>query len=133
MADLKRQLFLKTITAVQSSDGTSSERPHSSSKDSSSSTLLEPLQILEVGVGTLPNWPFYSELRSAGTPLRLTGIDPNPAMFPYARGISSGDVELIQGTAERMPVRSASVDVVVSTLVLCSVSSPKVALEEVQR
>ena len=53
----------------------------------------------------------------------LIGIDPNPAMEPYAQeaaaaaGLSPTKLQLQQGVAEHLPLPSASVDLVICTLV----------------
>lgn len=86
--------------------------------------------VLEIGPGTGANLPYYP----AG--LHWIGLEPNPAMHGYLRekaelGGLSADLRL--GSAEQINVPDASVDAVVSTLVLCSVDSPATSLQEVQR
>jgi len=86
--------------------------------------------VLEIGPGTGANLPFYP----AG--VQWIGIEPNPAMHRYlAEKIDSLDIsaKLELGGAERLPMDDASVDTVISTLVLCSVSDVDSVLSEIQR
>ncbi|KIZ03558.1 Methyltransferase-like protein 7A [Monoraphidium neglectum] len=81
----------------------------------------------------------FSEIGWGADGLRITGVDPNPAMAPYAReslaaaGLASGNVALLQGVAESLPVADESQDAVICTLVLCSVVSQERALSEARR
>ncbi|KAI8477253.1 MAG: S-adenosyl-L-methionine-dependent methyltransferase [Monoraphidium minutum] len=91
--------------------------------------------LLEVGLGTGANAKYYA----ANTALRVTGVDPNPAMASWARqamadaGLPPENVTVMQGVAEELPVEDESQDAVVCTLVLCSVASPAAALSEAHR
>ncbi len=94
--------------------------------------LLEPLDgtVLEIGPGTGANLAYYR-----GT-VRLLGIEPNPHMHPYLRRQAERlgrEIEIREGGAERLDLADASVDAVVSTLVLCSVRDQEAALAEVVR
>lgn len=86
--------------------------------------------VLEIGPGTAPNLTYYPK------DVRWIGIDPNPAMLPYAHeeaqrlGMS---VQLREGQAEQLGVPDESVDAVVSTLVLCSVHDQHEVLQEIKR
>lgn len=95
-------------------------------------TLLRDLRgdVLEIGPGTGPNLAFYDKS------IRWTGIEPNPAMWPYLRqeAVRLGlTVDLREGRAEQLGVPDESCDAVVSTLVLCSVRSPQWVLQEIRR
>jgi SAM-dependent methyltransferase len=86
--------------------------------------------ILEIGPGTGPNLAYYPR------GVRWIGVEPNPHMHPYLHAEASGHglpVELRAGTAEALPAEDGSVDAVVSTLVLCSVSDVARTLDEVRR
>ncbi len=86
--------------------------------------------VLEIGAGTGPNLAYYSP------DVQWLGIEPNPAMFPYAQREAQRlgrTVELRQGASERLEVPSDSMDAVVSTLVLCSVRDPRQTLQEILR
>ena len=86
--------------------------------------------VLEIGAGTGENFPFYP----AG--LRWIGIEPNAYMhadlLERARqyGING---ELHAGVAEQMPIETGSIDVVIGTLVMCSVSDQAAVLREILR
>jgi SAM-dependent methyltransferase len=94
--------------------------------------LLGPLRgtVLEIGPGTGANLAYL------GPEVRWLGIEPNPHMERYlrreARRLGRG-IEVRAGTAERLDLMDASVDAVVSTLVLCSVPDQARALAEVRR
>jgi ubiquinone/menaquinone biosynthesis C-methylase UbiE len=94
--------------------------------------LLGPLhgRILEIGPGAGSNLAYFSP------DISWIGIEPNPAMFPYLQaearrfGLS---IEIHEGNAELLPVPDESMDAIVSTWVLCSVSNPSRTLQEVLR
>lgn len=86
--------------------------------------------VVEIGPGTGPN------LRYFGDGVRWIGIEPNPYMEPYLREEArrrSRPVQVIRGRAEALCFPDASVDAVVSTLVLCSVDGLDRALSEIRR
>src|SRR5262245_2349847 len=87
--------------------------------------------VLEVGIGSGLNLPFYS---AAVT--RLQGIDPSPELLSMARrkvDTVAFPVELTCASAEQLRLDSGSVDTVVMTWVLCSIGDPLAALREVKR
>ena len=87
-------------------------------------------RVLEIGPGTGPNLRFYP------SSIRWIGIEPNPYMYPYLRKAAEEaglSIEIRSAIAERFDVEDASVDTVVSTLVLCSVRDPARALQEILR
>ena len=86
--------------------------------------------VLEIGPGTGPNLVYYPP------GIRWLGVEPNPYMVPYLRTAAARaglQVDLRPGTAERLPAEDNSMDAVVSTLVLCSVTDPAGVLREVRR
>ncbi|XP_069509524.1 thiol S-methyltransferase TMT1A-like [Ambystoma mexicanum] len=92
-----------------------------------------PLKVLELGCGTGSNFPFYP--RGA----KVTCTDANPHFQEYLRKSQAENDHLhfepnLVAPAENLSeVGDASVDVVVSTAVLCSVNSVQKALKEVLR
>jgi ubiquinone/menaquinone biosynthesis C-methylase UbiE len=68
--------------------------------------------------------------------IQWIGVEPNRYMHPHLRqeahrlGIN---IDLRLGTAENLPLESASVDFAVSTLALCSVVDQKRAVREILR
>ena len=89
-------------------------------------------KVLEVGIGTGLNMPFYDRSRVK----LIVGVDPGLRMHGLAlkRSLQAGiDVELIGLSAERIPVEDASFDTVVCTYTLCSIPDPIAALKEIRR
>lgn len=89
-------------------------------------------RVLEIGIGTGLNLAFYDQ----GRVEQLVGIDPAPEMHALARKRSRRlglPVELLQLSAEELPVPSGSFDTVVCTYTLCSVQAPDQALREMRR
>ena len=88
-------------------------------------------RILEIGVGSGRNLPFYS-----ANVRHLIGLDPSPKLLAMARKNSSPNfapIELIEGSAEAIPLESGSVDTVVTTWTLCSIPDAGRALREMYR
>lgn len=74
--------------------------------------------VVEIGPGTGVNLPYLPE------GIRWVGLEPNPHMHGYLRRQLEGrsiDVELRTATAQETGLPRDSADVVISTLVLCSV------------
>ena len=95
-------------------------------------TLLADVEgdVLEIGAGTGANLPHYR--RAA----RVVALEPDASMarrLPEKARTAEIPVELVTGSADRMPFPDATFDAVVSTFVLCSVEDPAAALAEVRR
>ncbi|KAL7508554.1 hypothetical protein ACHAXN_011679 [Cyclotella atomus] len=99
--------------------------------------------VVEVGMGTFPNAPYFAQsLKSSNIKgLDIIGVDPNDSMKQYALR-NAQQVGLLQtgvsfrvehGVAEALPFADRSVDAVIVTLTLCSVSNPERAVSEIQR
>jgi SAM-dependent methyltransferase len=89
-----------------------------------------PEQVVEIGPGTGANLRYYRP----GT--RLVAIEPNVHMHGPLQSAARRhgiELELRTETAERIGLPDASVDAVVSTLVLCTVPDPVAAVREVRR
>lgn len=87
--------------------------------------------VLEIGPGAGANLPYMPAKN-----IQWIGVEPNRYMNRYLRqeAVHLGiDIDLRWGTAEQLPVESATVDFVVSTLVLCSVMEPRAAIREILR
>lgn len=91
--------------------------------------------VLDLGCGTGANFALLRPRLAAGE-LELTAVDPDPYMCARARlraqrvGLA---VRLQCALAEALPFPDRSFDVVLSTLVLCSVHDPSRALQEIRR
>jgi ubiquinone/menaquinone biosynthesis C-methylase UbiE len=86
--------------------------------------------VVEIGAGTGLNFPHYP----AG--LEVAATEPDPHMLKAARKAASrarAKVTVLRAAAEALPLPSRSADVVVSTLVLCSVPDQAAALAEANR
>src|SRR5690348_16399254 len=87
--------------------------------------------VVEIGAGTGLNAAHYTD---AVSELMLT--EPEPAMRrKIARRLRrlSRPARILNAPADRLPLADASVDTVVSTLVLCTVDDPEAALREIAR
>jgi ubiquinone/menaquinone biosynthesis C-methylase UbiE len=87
-------------------------------------------RVLEVGVGTGINLPFYP------THMQITAIDLSPRMLKRARTRANQlgvDVDLREADAQALPFPDASFDTVVATCVFCSVPDPALGLTELRR
>lgn len=87
--------------------------------------------VLEIGVGSGLNLPFYGEIVE-----KLFALDPSPALWKLGRRRAERarfPIEFLAESGERIPLPDAAVDTVVSTWTLCSIPSPLDALAEVKR
>lgn len=88
-------------------------------------------RVVEIGAGTGLNLEHYSAQVSD---LVLTEPDPHMATKLRQRAKAfSLDTLVLEAPAERLPLDDASVDTLVSTLVLCTVRDPSLALAEIAR
>jgi ubiquinone/menaquinone biosynthesis C-methylase UbiE len=89
-------------------------------------------RVLEIGVGSGLNPPFYT-----GAAKEVIGLDASPRLLEMAREAraktSSTSIELIEGSAESIPLEDSSIDTVVTTWTLCSIHDVGTALSEMRR
>jgi ubiquinone/menaquinone biosynthesis C-methylase UbiE len=89
-------------------------------------------RVLEVGVGSGLNLPLYT-----GAATEVIGLDPSARLLEMARESTpkakAGSIELIEGSAESIPLETATVDTVVTTWTLCSIADVSAALREMRR
>jgi len=88
-------------------------------------------RVLEIGIGSGLNLPFYSPAVR-----EVIGLDPSAKLLAMARhaaraGVSR--VDLVEGSAEAIPLDAASVDTVVTTWTLCSIPDAARALRDMRR
>jgi len=88
---------------------------------------------LEVGIGTGHNLPYYPK-----SGVTLVAIEPESSMRSRAhvraeRRKDLGSIRIQDGNVEHLDFADASFQTVVSTLVLCSVTSPAKAIAEIHR
>ena len=89
-----------------------------------------PGEIVELGSGVGANFRYLP----AGT--RVIAVEPNPAMHARLRARAARhkiELELHDVVGERLDLPDESADMVVSSLVLCTVEDPARVLAEVQR
>jgi ubiquinone/menaquinone biosynthesis C-methylase UbiE len=87
-------------------------------------------EILEVGIGSGLNLPFYNR----GKVRRIVGVDPSAELLAMARQrIGALPVELLQGSAEALPLDDASIDTVLLTFTLCTIPRVELALQQMRR
>jgi ubiquinone/menaquinone biosynthesis C-methylase UbiE len=88
-------------------------------------------RVLEIGIGSGLNLPFYS--RSVES---IIGLDPSPKLISMIRRNLRSDlrsVKLIEGSADAIPLDNNSVDTLVTTWTLCSIPDAGLALREMHR
>ena len=87
--------------------------------------------VVEIGSGTGLNLPHYGP---QVTSLTLTEMNPHMlGALEEAVARYRADAKIVHAPAESLPLPDHSADVVVSTLVLCSVTDVDKALSEIQR
>ncbi len=86
--------------------------------------------VVEIGPGTGLNLLYLP------TDIHWIGVEPNAHLHKYIRAKASGkkrSIEIHAATLEALALADASVDAVISTLVLCSVADPAATLGEIRR
>jgi SAM-dependent methyltransferase len=86
--------------------------------------------VVDLGAGTGVNLRYLPE------PARYVAVEPNVHMHPYLRAEAERlgrEIVLRGGTGESLPFGRGSVDAVVSTLVMCSVTDAAAVLGEIHR
>jgi ubiquinone/menaquinone biosynthesis C-methylase UbiE len=88
-------------------------------------------RVLEIGVGSGLNFAFYGRDVE-----RVIALDPSPRLLHRAEKSArdtTASVELIEASAEAIPLPDRSIDTVVSTWTLCSIPNVTRALGEIRR
>jgi SAM-dependent methyltransferase len=88
-------------------------------------------RVLEVGVGSGLNLPFYRE-----SVREIFGLEPSPQLISMARRAAKSSVALatfIERSAESIPLDDKSIDTVVTTWTLCTIPRGEIALKEAPR
>ena len=86
---------------------------------------------LEVGFGSGLNLPFYTS-----DVARVIGLEPSPKLLSMAKkaiGPEAPPTELLEASAEAIPLDDQSIDTVVTTWTLCTIPNATRALEEMRR
>jgi ubiquinone/menaquinone biosynthesis C-methylase UbiE len=88
--------------------------------------------VLEIGIGSGLNLPFYDSHKVR----KIWGLEPSEGMRRKAQSLvdaSKVDVEFIDLPGEEIPLDADSVDTVLVTYTLCSITEAIVALEGMRR
>jgi ubiquinone/menaquinone biosynthesis C-methylase UbiE len=86
-------------------------------------------RVLEIGLGSGLNLPLYG-----GNVRSVIGLEPSPELLRLARrNAPAMPVELVEGSAEALPLEDRSVDTVVTTWTLCTIPDIARALAEARR
>ena len=86
--------------------------------------------VLEIGVGPGYNLALYKNIS------KLYALEPSKELIEIAKnraGSLAFPVEFINAGAENIPLPDHSIDTVVSTWTLCSVTDPRKVLQEIKR
>jgi ubiquinone/menaquinone biosynthesis C-methylase UbiE len=88
-------------------------------------------RVIEVGAGNGLNFGHYPPEVT-----RVVAVEPEPRLRALAEAEAAeavASVEVVDGTADRLPADDASFDAAVASLVLCSVPDVPAALAEIRR
>lgn len=88
-------------------------------------------RVLEIGIGSGLNLPYYGT-----TVERVIGLDPSPKLLAMAREAARRTTipfDLIEDSAEAIPLDNRSIDTVVTTWTMCSIPDVQRALGEMRR
>lgn len=89
-------------------------------------------RVLEVGVGTGLNFPYYDASKVS----KVWGLDPSPRMTRMAQEAARGmpfDVDFIGLPGDEIPLEDGSVDTVLVTYTLCTIPETQPALRQMAR
>ena len=98
-------------------------------------TKIVPLakgMVLEIGIGSGLNIPLYDE----NYVKKVVGVDPSEDMQSLAKkriNESPIDIQFIVADAAKIPLDDQSIDTIVCTYTLCTVSNPEGVLKEMKR
>ncbi len=85
--------------------------------------------ILEIGAGSGINLPMYSNAVT-----EIIGLEPHPKLLKMAAQMRHRvPLQLIEGSAEAIPLDAGTVDTVVTTWTLCTIPDVAAALAEIRR
>ena len=92
-------------------------------------TSLAEGRVLEIGIGSGLNLGYYSDRIN-----EVIGLDPQwKLLMMTVHNAHNVPVDLMQGSAECIPLSDSSVDTVVTTWTLCSIPNVARALREMRR
>ena len=89
-------------------------------------------EVLEIGAGSGANFIHYDVTKVT----RLYALEPNPGMIARAKKQEEKtrlDIKYIDLPSERIPLDNNSIDTVVSTFTLCTITGIEQAIQEIDR
>lgn len=92
--------------------------------------------VLDLGAGTGDLFPYFARAAARDPELSMHGIEPDPHMKRRAERTAREeglDIDLRTTRAESLPYPEGSMDVVIASLVFCTIADPDRALREVSR
>lgn len=100
--------------------------------------LVQNLQgrVLDLGTGTGAMFPYVTDATSSDRTIEFHALEPDPHMRKRAANRAAElnlDVDLHAGRAETLPYADDSFDVVISSMVFCTIQDVEAAIEEVVR
>src|SRR5215472_3323048 len=88
-------------------------------------------RILEIGIGSGLNLPYYSERAT-----RVIGLDPSAkllSMVTETAKLKAFPIELVKASAETIPLEDHTIDTVLTTWTLCTIPNVSRGLAEMHR
>lgn len=86
--------------------------------------------VLEIGFGSGLNLPFYKNIE------KLYALEPNDKLYDIGKHkikYAHFPIQHLNSEAEKIPLENDSIDTIVSTWTLCSVSNQEKVLKEIRR
>ena len=93
-------------------------------------------RVLDLGAGTGAMFPYFSDAASSGHSFDVHAIEPDPHMRKRTQDRADElelDVEIRSGVAESLPYPDDSFDVVIASMVFCTIPDAETAIDEVVR
>ena len=88
--------------------------------------------VLEIGIGSGLNIPYYQKSRVN----KVIGLDPSEQLCKMAKKTADDNnfsIDFLVNGAEEIELPSNSIDTILLTYTLCSISEPYIALKEIMR
>lgn len=100
--------------------------------------LVENLEgrVLDLGAGTGAMFPYFSEAASSGYSFIVSAIEPDPHMRKQAQNRAERldlDVDIRSGVAESLPYANDSFDIVIASMVFCTIPDVETVISEAVR
>ena len=89
-------------------------------------------RVLEIGIGSGRNLPFYDRKKVSA----VVGVEPDLTMLNLGQTrfeAAPVPLEIVQGSAEALPMEDRTIDTALIAYTLCSLPDPDTALAEIRR